>query len=374
MQDPLTRRVLSSWRRAFDAAKIRVELPVAGRRSRDRVGQTIRWTYPRCSELPLGPTGPVLLTEILDGFTADDYRRSAAILATVWRVSRVVVEPAEAGHVILRVIGRDLLRDPITHADLVRVRTGDPLRVPCARTETGDWWEWPYSSTLLVGASGSGKSGAVWSIVTGLQAARRRGEVVLVGCDPKAIEIRTAPWLFDLAVYELDEIGDLLEAVAQELQRRLRAPATARSWTLDRGPLIAVVIDELPAILTDRVRTRREAAQQNLDVLLRMGRSFGIAVVGASQAPQKDVIGDRTNYVSRVCLRLPNAREVDLVLGEGQSTVAPAHMIPPAHAANGYATAGLAWVQDETGHLIRVRFAHLTDADREAYRRPSAVA
>ncbi|MFU8855296.1 cell division protein FtsK, partial [Micromonospora sp. SL1-18] len=83
-------------------------------------------------------------------------------------------------------------------------------------------------------------------------------------------------------------------------------------------PLIVLVIDELAnltAYLTDRqLKDRIKAA---LSILLSQGRAVGVHVVAAIQDPRKEVLPFRDLFPTRIGLRLAEAAQVDLVLGEG---------------------------------------------------------
>jgi DNA segregation ATPase FtsK/SpoIIIE, S-DNA-T family len=83
-------------------------------------------------------------------------------------------------------------------------------------------------------------------------------------------------------------------------------------------PLIVVVIDELGDLtkyVGDRKMKERIARARGL--LLTQGRSVAISVIGALQDPRMEVLPDRGLFPIRIALRLDEAGQVDLVLGDG---------------------------------------------------------
>ena len=92
---------------------------------------------------------------------------------------------------------------------------------------------------------------------------------------------------------------------------RLHTPTTSE-------PLFVAVIDEIAALtayVTDRkVRTEVE---QLLGLLLSQGRAVGISVVAAVQDPAKDTLPVRQLFTVRIGLRLTEATQTTMVLGQG---------------------------------------------------------
>lgn len=78
------------------------------------------------------------------------------------------------------------------------------------------------------------------------------------------------------------------------------------------------MIDEIAALtayVTDRkVRTEVE---QLLGLLLSQGRAVGISVVAAVQDPAKDTLPVRQLFTVRIGLRLTEATQTTMVLGQG---------------------------------------------------------
>ncbi len=95
-----------------------------------------------------------------------------------------------------------------------------------------------------------------------------------------------------------------------------------------------------------------------LATLTSQGRSVGFAVLAALQDPRKEVMNLRNLFPDKVALRLDEASQVDMVLGEGaRERGAEAHLIDPA-------LPGAAYVRLEGSPApARVRAAYVSDED-----------
>jgi DNA segregation ATPase FtsK/SpoIIIE-like protein len=115
-------------------------------------------------------------------------------------------------------------------------------------------------------------------------------------------------------------MADALDEAVQAMRKRiarLRLQTRQHIPTVEE-PLVVVVIDELAALtayLTDRhLKERIKAA---LGLLLTQGRAAGFHVIAAVQDPRKEVLSFRDLFPTRIALRLTEAPQVDLVLGDG---------------------------------------------------------
>ena len=253
--------------------------------------------------------------------------------------------------------------------------TPDLSALPVARREDGLTYRLRLLGThlLVVGATGSGKGSVIWSLLHALGPAIRDGVVAVWCLDPKGgMELAPGRGLFARFVYgDPDQGSDyegefasvLEDAVAVMRHRqsalrgvtRLHAPSAAE-------PLILVVVDELASLtayVTDRDAKRRIGA--SLSLLLSQGRAVGVTVMGAVQDPRKEVLSVRDLFPTRVALRLSEADQVGLVLGQGaRDRGALCDRIPESMPGVGYV--GI----DGVAEPVRVRFAHITDAHIEA--------
>ncbi len=127
-------------------------------------------------------------------------------------------------------------------------------------------------------------------------------------------------------------------------------------------PFIVIMVDEL-AFLTAYCPNRdlRRRADAALATLTSQGRSVGICVVGALQDPRKDVINIRNLFPTRIALRLDEAEQVDMVLGDGAyERGALADQISPVP----HVGAGVGYVRlEDAPDPVRVRAAYVSDTD-----------
>ena len=119
------------------------------------------------------------------------------------------------------------------------------------------------------------------------------------------------------------------------------------SPTVDE-PLHVVMIDELAALTAycpERDLQRR--AEMAINLLCSQGRAPGFVVFACLQDPRKEVIPSRGLFTQMVGLRLKDASETSMVLGE--AAVASGRAVPPDHprdAGHRVRRAGGRWVPD----------------------------
>jgi DNA segregation ATPase FtsK/SpoIIIE, S-DNA-T family len=325
------------------------------------------------------------------------YESAADALAHTFGASACRVrlpEPSRGGRVPARrvvlefVTGRDPLRAVVpllpapSEVDLSAVAIG--------RTESGALWRVRVlgNHVLVVGVTGAGKGSIIWSVLGGLGPAIRSGLVQVWAVDPKGgMELGLGRELFARfagqvenvstgpmsaagpvdAAEEWDAMAALLEdAVRQMRSRAARLVGVTRQHTpTPSEPLILVVVDEVAALTaycTDRkLRARIEGA---LGLLLTQGRSVGVSVLGAVQDPRKEVLNVRNLFPTKIALRLDEADQVEMVLGDGaRDRGAYADRIPEATPGVGYVK------EDGRREPVRVRAAyHDDDAVRQLAR------
>jgi S-DNA-T family DNA segregation ATPase FtsK/SpoIIIE len=142
-------------------------------------------------------------------------------------------------------------------------------------------------------------------------------DVVLWGIDLKE-GMELAPWrtsLHRLAVNKTDAVA-LLAAAVTELERRAEYLASqgVREWTpTPRAPALVIVVDEYAELPT--------AARKYADSIARRGRAVAVTLLVATQRPTQKAMGSGTAIRSqmdvRVCFRVRERGDVDLILGQG---------------------------------------------------------
>ncbi|MFI7425218.1 cell division protein FtsK [Nonomuraea sp. NPDC049684] len=182
---------------------------------------------------------------------------------------------------------------------------GTPVRVPLLRRHG-----------LFAGMSGAGKSGGVNVLLGELTACQ---DVILWAIDLKrGMELQ--PWascIDRLATTPQEAEALLADAVvildgrADDLTRR-----GERVWepSPDR-PALLIIIDEYAELASEAPR-----AIDHADSIARRGRAPAVNLIAATQRPSKDAMGKsavRSQMDVRLCFRVREPRDGDLILGQG---------------------------------------------------------
>ena len=309
---------------------------------------------------------------MLPGQVLDDWTAMAPRLAQTFDAQECRVRTT-AHHQRLELWFR--VRDPLTQPipPTITAASGDPdlEALPVALREDGLTYRLRVLGThlLVVGATSAGKSSAVWSLLHAAGPAIRDGLVRVWCLDPKGgMELASGRGLFARFVYgDPDEGTDYEAEFARMLEDAVvvmrRRQSALRGVTRLHTPSVAepliLVVDELASLtayVIDRDAKRRIASA--LSLLLSQGRAVGVTVVGAVQDPRKEILSMRDLFPTRVALRLSEAEHVGLVLGQGaRDRGARCDQIPESLPGVGYV--GI----DGVAEPVRVRFAHVTDAD-----------
>ena len=169
---------------------------------------------------------------------------------------------------------------------------------------------------IFGGTTGSGKSGGLNVLMGNLAACR---DVVIWAIDlKKGMEL--GPWqscIDRLATTPEEAITLLRNAVAVlEARAALLAAAGKRIWEISPGmPALVVLIDEY-AELADEAPD----AMSDTDSIARLGRAVAVTLIAATQRPTQKAMGQgavRSQMDLRICFRVREPRDVDLVLGQG---------------------------------------------------------
>jgi S-DNA-T family DNA segregation ATPase FtsK/SpoIIIE len=311
------------------------------------------------------PATDRLLVRLPAGLAPADVEKVSDSFAHATRSMACRVRPHKPGSVWIELLRRDPLVKPISALPIPKHPTLGPI--PVGRREDGELWRLPVHGThvLVAGATGSGKGSVLWSLLRGLAPTIANGQVEVWGFDPKGgMELSLGRALFTRVFTDdpesmadaLDECADLMHQRAQALagHTRLHQPTPA-------APLRLVVIDELAALTALCERKTTQRVERALGRLLTQGRAPGCSLVAFLQDPGKDVIAYRNLFPTRVALRLGEAVETDMILGDGaRARGANPHLINPA-------TPGLGFIRHEVHpDPIRVRAAYVTDAQIKA--------
>lgn len=191
-------------------------------------------------------------------------------------------------------------------ADLPELTPGDlPVvlgETPDGRVIVEDLSEFPH--LLVGGATNSGKSVFLRSLLLCLMARHRSDEIALLVVDPK----RTDFSFFDVVpsyllggkvITDGEEARDaLLSLVREEMPRRqrvmtgrsLRVKDFNRRYPREALKPVVAVIDEYAQLISIMGKAERETFERDLMSLAQVARSTGIHLILATQRPSADIV------------------------------------------------------------------------------------
>lgn len=189
----------------------------------------------------------------------------------------------------------------------------------------GDLAKMPH--LLIAGATGSGKSICVNSILCSILYKAKPNEVKLMLIDPKKVEMshyKTLPHLVAPVVTDSKKAANALKWVVNEMENRYTLFVSAAvkdftSYNLARPeeplPQIVVVIDEL----ADLMMVARHDVEDAICRIAQMARAAGIYLLVATQRPSVDVITGliKANIPSRIAFAVSSYTDSRTILDMG---------------------------------------------------------
>jgi len=178
---------------------------------------------------------------------------------------------------------------------------------------------------LVAGATGSGKSVAINSIILAILFNARPSEVKLAMIDPKMLELSVyadIPHLLSPVVTQPKKAAEMLRAVVAEMERRYRQLSEKGNKNIEsfnkavpeaeRLPYIVVIIDEL----ADLMMTVAREVEDSIMRLAQMARAAGIHLIVATQRPSVDVITGliKANLPSRISFQVSSKTDSRTIL------------------------------------------------------------
>ena len=287
------------------------------------------------------------------------------------------------------------LRDILDSPTYQRSRAALPLALGKdlnGRPYVADLREMPH--ILIAGATGSGKSICLNTIITSLVYRHTPKTLRLLMVDPKMVELSTyrllphlrhevvtdprdAAGLLKWAVLEMDRrynllsvngvrsIGEFNERVGEGLPLRRLEPRGADDdpdrWIYDDGvlPYVVVVVDEL----ADLMMTVQSDVEKPLTHLAQKGRAIGIHLIVATQRPSVNVITGliKANFPSRIAFRVASKTDsrtildqngADSLLGNGDMLFLPPGTSEPVRIQGAYISTAetdrmMGWYRDQ---------------------------
>lgn len=254
---------------ALAAPRVRIEAPIPGKAA---IG----------IEIPNKATAMVRLREVLD---TRDFSSSSSPLTFA--------------------LGKDIAGKPVI-ADLERM---------------------PHM--LIAGATGSGKSVCINSIILSTLYKSSPDEVRMILIDPKVVELSIfapVPHLYCPVVTDAKKAAGVLKWACLEMEKRynrmgeINARDLARFNSLqsdpnDRMPRLMIIIDEL----ADLMMVSAKEVEESIARIAQLGRAAGIHLVVATQRPSVDVITGliKTNIPSRIAFAVSSAIDSRVILDTG---------------------------------------------------------
>jgi DNA segregation ATPase FtsK/SpoIIIE, S-DNA-T family len=298
------------------------------RRAKARVEKTIS-AWPDVAE-NAGLPGSEILSVVVDawgwtarvllrkGITAEQVISKIPALESNLRLRpgsmRVFADAMRADRFIMRVVENDPHAAPVTWpgpqitsvTNLVEIgisEDGRPVRVLLLRR-----------NVLVGGIAGAGKSGVLNVIIAALAACR---DVVLWGVDLKG-GMELQPWAdcFGRLATTPEEAEELFRDAVGWLNHRARQNAAKGTRLHEPTPDDPVLI-----IITDEHAELPAEAHECADCIARRGRAVAVNLIAATQRPTQAAMGKDTAVRSqmdvRICLRVRERRDTDLILGQG---------------------------------------------------------
>jgi DNA segregation ATPase FtsK/SpoIIIE-like protein len=243
------------------------------------------------------------------------------------------------------------LRSVMESEEFTRLRTRAHLPVALGKGSGGetvviDLAKMPH--LLIAGATGSGKSVCLNTIVSCLITEKTPAEMRLMLIDPKRVELTPyngIPHLLTPVIVETDQVVGQLKGAIREMMDRYRRMEDVGVRNIeaynkkrhDKMPFLVVVLDEL----ADLMMSAAFDVEQALCRLAQLGRATGIHLIVATQRPSVDVVTGliKANFPSRISFAVTSQVDsrtildsagADRLLGRGDMLYLPIDASRPA--------------------------------------------
>lgn len=291
-----------------------------------RVSAIVKGPTVTMYELTLAPGVRVSsISNLADNIAMELAARQVRIVAPIPGKQAVGIEVPNAHRSIIGfkdiLSSVDLHKTPNLPMILGRKITGEPVVMDLTRT--------PH--LLIAGATGSGKSVCVNSLICSLLYFKSPKDVRLILVDPKIVELRIyngIPHLLTPVITEPKKTIKALEFCLYEMERRYKllnnlAVRNIGAYNLkiahkkiarEKLPFIVVVIDEFADIMT----TVGKELETLLARLAAMARAVGIHLVLATQRPSADVITGiiKSNIPTRIAFTVSGQVNSRIIIDE----------------------------------------------------------
>lgn len=245
---------------------------------------------------------------------------------------------------------------------------------------------------LIAGATGSGKSVCINSIIACLLLHNTPEELRLVLIDPKRVELTTynrVPHLaFSKVIVDMDEVVGTLQAVIHEMDSRYRRFAELGVRNIEaynksprashKLPYWVVIIDEL----ADLMMAAPYEVERQICRLAQLARATGIHLIVATQRPSVDVITGliKANFPTRIAFAVSSQVDsrtiidgvgAEKLLGRGDMLFMATDAAKPRRIQGSYVSDEEIeaivdwWANDRFRHLVPDKLDHLLEEASE---------
>jgi len=224
---------------------------------------------------------------------------------------------------------------------------GDPI--------VADLTQMPH--LLIAGATGSGKSMCMNTIICSLLMEKTPMDVRMYMIDPKRVELTPyegLPHVSGPILVEVEDSVPTLKSILLEMDSRYKKFARVGAKKIvaynekfsdatERLPYILIIIDEL----ADLMMTAQAEVESTLVRLAQLGRATGIHLIVATQRPSVDILTGtiKANFPSRISFAVPSqidsrtildAKGAEKLLGKGDMLYLPGNASKPKRLQGGF--------------------------------------
>jgi DNA segregation ATPase FtsK/SpoIIIE, S-DNA-T family len=189
----------------------------------------------------------------------------------------------------------------------------------------GDLTKMPH--LLIAGATGSGKTVCIHSLICCLLLNNTPNDVRFIMIDPKRVELtcyNSLPHLATPVIVDTNKSLGALRWLTQEMDKRYQILAAARFRNIEaynkarpkeRLSYLILVIDEL----ADLMMTAGEEVERTLCRLAQLSRAVGIHLIVATQRPSVDVVTGliKANFPTRISFAVTSQVDSRTILDSG---------------------------------------------------------
>ncbi|MFC1911784.1 DNA translocase FtsK [Chloroflexota bacterium] len=190
----------------------------------------------------------------------------------------------------------------------------------------GDLSKMPH--LLVAGATGSGKTVCLNTIVSSLLLYNTPNDIRFIMVDPKRVELtpyNSIPHLATPVIVDTSKALSALRWLSQEMDQRYQKLATAAARNIEgynknktgdeKLPYVVLIIDEL----ADLMMTGFDEVEHTLCRLAQLARATGIHLVVATQRPSVDVVTGliKANFPTRISFAVTSQVDSRTILDSG---------------------------------------------------------